>query len=43
MKIGERIRKRRHEQNLSLRELGERTNVSASFLSQVENDQVSPR
>ncbi len=42
MKIGERIRKRRHEQNLSLRELGERTNVSASFLSQVENGQVSP-
>lgn len=42
MNIGERIRKRRKEQKLSLRELGELTNVSASFLSQVENDQVSP-
>ncbi|MCA9924263.1 MAG: helix-turn-helix transcriptional regulator [Anaerolineales bacterium] len=42
MKIGERIRTRRNEQGLSLRELGEKTGVSASFLSQVENDQVSP-
>ena len=42
MKIGERIRNRRKELNLSLRELGEKTGVSASFLSQVENDQVSP-
>ena len=42
MKIGERIRKRRKELALSLRELGEQTGVSASFLSQVENDQVSP-
>ena len=42
MKIGERIRTRRKEMELSLRQLGERTNVSASFLSQVENDQVSP-
>ncbi|NCF66506.1 MAG: helix-turn-helix transcriptional regulator [Anaerolineaceae bacterium] len=42
MKIGERIRIRRKELNLSLRELGQKTGVSASFLSQVENDQVSP-
>ena len=42
MKIGKRIRTRRKELELSLRELGEMTGVSASFLSQVENDQVSP-
>ena len=42
MKIGERLRTRRNELGLSVRELGEQTNVSASFLSQVENDQVSP-
>lgn len=42
MKIGERVRTRRKELNFSLRELGEQTGVSASFLSQVENDQVSP-
>ena len=42
MKIGKRIRTRRKELELSLRELGQMTGVSASFLSQVENDQVSP-
>ena len=42
MKIGERIRTWHREMGLSLRELGQRTNVSASFLSQVENDQASP-
>ncbi len=42
MKIGKRIRTRRKELGLSLRELGQQTDVSASFLSQVENDQVSP-
>jgi transcriptional regulator with XRE-family HTH domain len=42
MKIGSRIRDRRNELGLSLRELGERTGVTAGFLSQVENDQVSP-
>ena len=42
MKIGNRIRTRRKEMDLSLRQLGEKTGVSASFLSQVENDQVSP-
>lgn len=42
MKIGERVHIRRKELGLSLRELGEQADVSASFLSQVENDQVSP-
>ena len=40
--IGKKIRERRKELNISLRELGEATNLSASFLSQVENDQTSP-
>lgn len=39
--IGERIRQRRKELNLSLRALGSRTNLTASFLSQVENNQSS--
>lgn len=42
MKIGERIRTRRKEMGLSLRELGKKAGVTAGFLSQVENDQVSP-
>lgn len=42
MKIGKRIRTRRKELGFSLRQLGKKTSVSASFLSQVENDQVSP-
>lgn len=42
MKIGLKIRERRNELGWSLRELGERAGVTAGFLSQVENDQVSP-
>jgi transcriptional regulator with XRE-family HTH domain len=42
MNIGERVKKRRTELGLSLRELGELTQLTAGFLSQVENDQVSP-
>jgi transcriptional regulator with XRE-family HTH domain len=42
MKIGKRIREHRNENGMSLRELGKRAGVTASFLSQVENDQVSP-
>ena len=42
MKIGLRIKERRNELGWSLRELGERSGVTAGFLSQVENDQVSP-
>ena len=40
--VGERIRQRRRELGYSLRELGSRTSLTASFLSQVENDQSSP-
>jgi transcriptional regulator with XRE-family HTH domain len=42
MKIGKRVRERRNEMGMSLRDLGELSGVTASFLSQVENDQVSP-
>lgn len=42
MNIGKRVRERRKELDLSLRELGRLAGVTASFLSQVENDQVSP-
>lgn len=40
--VGERIRQRRKELGYSLRTLGARTNLTASFLSQVENSQCSP-
>ncbi len=40
--VGERIRQRRKELGMSLRGLGARTNLTASFLSQVENRQCSP-
>ncbi|MCJ7824787.1 MAG: helix-turn-helix domain-containing protein [Anaerolineales bacterium] len=40
--IGERIRQRRKELGLTLRELGSQTGLTASFLSQVENNQTSP-
>ncbi len=39
--LGERIRQRRTELGYSLRALGTRTNLTASFLSQVENNQCS--
>jgi transcriptional regulator with XRE-family HTH domain len=39
--VGERIRQRRKELGYSLRELGARTNLTASFLSQVENNRSS--
>jgi transcriptional regulator with XRE-family HTH domain len=42
MKIGTLIREKRRDLGWSLRELGERAGVTAGFLSQVENDQVSP-
>lgn len=42
MDIGKRINIRRKELGLSLRELGDQAGVTASFLSQIENDQVSP-
>jgi transcriptional regulator with XRE-family HTH domain len=42
MQLGHRIKKRRQELNLSLRELAEQVGLTASFLSQVERDLVSP-
>lgn len=42
MKVGPAIRRRRNHLGLSLRELAELTDLSTGFLSQVENDQVSP-
>jgi transcriptional regulator with XRE-family HTH domain len=40
--IGQRIKEHRTEQSLSLRELGEKTGLTASFLSQIENDLTEP-
>ncbi len=40
--IGKKIYDRRKELNLSLRALGKMTDLSASFLSQIENDLTSP-
>ena len=40
--IGKRIRQRRKDLGLTLRELGSQTGLTASFLSQVENNQTSP-
>lgn len=42
MKIGQRIRQQRKKLGLSLRALGARTDLTAGFLSQIENDQISP-
>jgi transcriptional regulator with XRE-family HTH domain len=42
MNIGKRVKTRRKEMGLSLRELGQHAGLTASFLSQIENDQVSP-
>ena len=40
--IGQKIKEKRTELNLSLRELGEITGLTASFLSQVENGLTDP-
>ncbi|MDH3754378.1 MAG: helix-turn-helix domain-containing protein [Acidimicrobiia bacterium] len=42
MKVGRELRRRRNELGLSLREVAELTELSTGFLSQLENDQVSP-
>ncbi len=42
LNIGERLRTARKEQNLSLRALAAKANVSASLLSQIENDHANP-
>jgi transcriptional regulator with XRE-family HTH domain len=40
--IGEKIRARRTELNMSLRDLAERVDLTASFLSQIERDLADP-
>ena len=40
--LGKRIHRRRKELGLSLRELGEASGVTASFLSLIERDKASP-
>jgi transcriptional regulator with XRE-family HTH domain len=42
MELGHRLRARRQELGLSLRELAERVGLTASFLSQIERDLASP-
>ena len=42
MMLGERVRQRRGLLGLSLRDLADRCGLTASFLSQVERDMVSP-
>ena len=42
MELGERLRQRRKELGLSLRELADRVGLTASFLSQIERDLTSP-
>jgi transcriptional regulator with XRE-family HTH domain len=42
MELGQRIKTRRKELDLSLRNLAEQVDLTASFLSQVERDLVSP-
>lgn len=40
--VGERIRRRRQELSLTLRELADRIGMTAGYLSRVENQQVTP-
>jgi transcriptional regulator with XRE-family HTH domain len=40
--IGEKLRTARMDQSMSLRELAEKAEVSASLLSQIENDKANP-
>lgn len=40
--LGAKIRKKRSEKNLSLKELAERIDLTASFLSQIERDLAEP-
>ncbi|HYF75515.1 MAG TPA: cupin domain-containing protein [Symbiobacteriaceae bacterium] len=42
MALGERIRQRRQQMDMSLQELANRTGLTASFLSQVERDVTEP-
>ncbi len=40
--LGDKIRKKRSEKNLSLKELAEKISLTASFLSQIERDLAEP-
>ncbi len=40
--IGQKIKERRQELSMSLRDIGEKTGLSASFISQVENNLTEP-
>ncbi len=40
--LGDKIRKKRSERNLSLKELAEKIDLTASFLSQIERDLAEP-
>lgn len=42
MSLGDRIKKNRNEKGLSLRDLAGKVNLSASFLSQIEQGKASP-
>jgi len=42
MRLGERIRARRKELNLSLRDLADKVSLTSSFLSLIEREQSSP-
>ena len=42
VRVGEKIRRRRNDLGLTLRELATQTELTSGFLSQVENDRVSP-
>ena len=42
MKVGAALRRRRNELGMTLRELADEAGLTSGFLSQVENDRVSP-
>ncbi len=42
MKIGKAIRKTRRAKDISQKELAEQSNVSQTYLSQIENDRKQP-
>jgi len=42
IRIGPELRRRRNELGLTLRQVSEQTDLTSGFLSQVENDRVSP-
>ena len=42
MSVGAALRRRRNELGMTLRELADEAELTSGFLSQVENDRVSP-